>query len=298
MIINMNRRDFIRTSALLSSSVAVPNLFSETNLKGNSPIDISVISGKDPSKNTRLAIETLGGMKKFASRGDRVVLLPNPQGRQKGTSTNPAVVGETVKMCYEAGAAKVTVCSIHGKSRWRATGIIEAVEKAGGEMFYPSGKKDWADVNVPAGKILKKTRVIKMALENDVFIDMPIAKQHDSARFTCNLKNLMGMNDRDDKFHQGSEHLQQCITDLSTLFNPTLCIVDANTILIENGPFGPGNTASPNKVFAGTDMVALDALCCGLISLDPKFVPHIVGAYKLGKGEIDLSKKVIRELEA
>lgn len=298
MKININRRKFIQNSVLMSSAFAVSNLFSDINPKDKSIADISAASSNDPAKNTRAAIKALGGMEKFVSNGDRVVLLPNPQGRQKGTSTNPAVVGETVKMCYEAGAAKVTVCSIHVKSRWRATGIIEAVEKSGGEMFYPSVDKDWANVNVPAGKILKKTRVIKFALENDVFINMPIAKQHGSARFTCNIKNLMGVNDRDNEFHQGSEHLQQCITDLSSLFNPTLCIVDANTILIENGPFGPGNTASPNQVFAGTDMVALDALCCGLISLDPKTVPHIVGAYKLGKGEIDLSKKVIRELKA
>lgn len=298
MNLNMSRREFIQTSAFLGSFASVPKLFSQPNPKDDLQVDISVISGKDPARNARTAIETLGGMKKYVHRGDRVVLLPNPQGRQKGTSTDPSVVGETVKMCYEAGAAKVTVCSIHGKGRWVRTGIVEAVETAGGEMFYPGGEKDWARVSVPAGKILKQTRVIKMALENDVFIDMPIAKQHRSARFTCNLKNLMGINDRDDEFHQGSEHLQQCITDLSSLFNPTLCIVDANTILVENGPFGPGNTKSPNKVFAGKDMVALDALCCSLISLDPNTVPHIVGAHKLGKGEIDLSKKIIRELKA
>ncbi|NOY60186.1 MAG: DUF362 domain-containing protein [Calditrichaeota bacterium] len=298
MSLNVSRRKFIQNSIFLGSSVAAQNLFSSPNLPNNAAVDITAASGNIPAKNARAAVNALGGMKKFVSKGDRVVLLPNPQGRQKGTSTNPHVVGETVKMCYEAGAGKVTVCSIHGIDQWKATGIIQAVKKAGGEMFYPSAEKDWADVSLPAGKILKKTRVIKWALENDVLINIPIAKQHSSARFTCNLKNLMGFNDRDKEFHQGSEHLHRCITDLSTLFNPTLCIVDANTILIENGPFGPGDTASPNKVFAGTDMVAVDALCCGLISLDPETVPHILWASQAGVGEIDLSKKVIREFKA
>jgi uncharacterized protein (DUF362 family) len=126
---------------------------------------------------------------------------------------------------------------------------------------------------------------------------MPIVKQHDSTRITCTLKNLMGFNADNRSFHQGAAHLHQCIVDLASLFRPNLLIVDANTVLAENGPFGPGKVITPKRVVAGTDMVAVDAFCCGLLHISPQEVPHIVDSHELGLGEIDLSGLSVQELK-
>lgn len=292
------RREFLKSTAIISGAFAshiiwpFKKVFAET-----SKPDIAVAKCNKVPKTTRAAIDALGGIKQFVNKGDRVVLLPNPQGRQTGTSTSAEVIAETITMCLEAGAAEVAICSIHGPGRWQHTGVIEATKKAGGIMVYPNSEKDWVRVEIPKGKLLKKTKIIKRAFENDVLINMPIAKHHRSTRFTCNLKNLMGFNDDNNWFHQGEEHLQQSIVDLASIFSPDLNIVDAHTILIENGPFGPGATSSPKRIYAGIDMVAVDALCCGLINLEPRDVGHILGAYKLGLGQIDLSKLTVKELQ-
>lgn len=294
----LSRRDFIKSSTVIGGALSSKLVWPTVKLTAETQnTDIVIAKGENPDKLARAAVDKLGGMKRFVSNGDKVVLLPNPQGRQIGTSTNPHIVAETIKMCLDAGAAEVSVCSIHGPGRWQNTGVIDATKQAGVKMFYPGSDKDWIKVDIPKGKLLKKTTIIKRAIENDVFINMPIAKHHRSARFTCNLKNLMGFNENNSWFHQGQEHLQQSIIDLASIFSPKLCIVDAFTILTENGPFGPGATASPKKVFAGTDMVAMDALCCGLIDINPQNVAHILGAHKLGLGQIELSKLIISNIE-
>jgi uncharacterized protein (DUF362 family) len=286
----LKRRYFLKTAAIASGALTlVPGWAAEKSR-------IAVAQGDDPVANLDAVIEGMGGMEQFVKDGDRVVLLPNPQGRGAGTSTKAELVAGVVTRCLKAGARDVSVCSIHDAARWNPTGIIEAVERAGGKMVYPQSAGDWMEVKVVKGKILKKARIIRRALENDVLINMPIAKQHDSARFTCTLKNLMGFNQDNTSFHNGSAHLQRCIVDLASVFAPDLCIVDASTILIENGPFGPGKTESPNKVFAGTDMVAIDALCCGLIDLAPQDIPHIMDAHRIGLGSIDLSRVRIKTI--
>ena len=62
--------------------------------------------------------------------------------------------------------------------------------------------------------------------------------------------------------------------------------VDATNILVENGPFGPGRLAHPKKAYAGRDMVAVDALCCRLLNVNPMEVLHIKLTQESGLGKI------------
>jgi len=68
-------------------------------------------------------------------------------------------------------------------------------------------------------------------------------------------------------------------------------VVDATTILTENGPGGPGKTARPKKVYAGADMVAMGAICCPLLKLKPTDVAHIMHLDASARGQADVSKK-------
>jgi uncharacterized protein (DUF362 family) len=293
-----NRRGFLKYSAGLAGAIAVKGIYPFRGTVAHAgETDIAVVEGQDPPRMVRWALDLLGGMKRFVKPGDDVVILPNPQGGRPGVSTDGRMVAETIDLCYQAGAANVTVASIHKRERWFAAGIIEEVERTGGKIHFPSSDQDWDEIPVAKGKILKKARIIRKARENDVLINMPIVKQHDSTRITCTLKNLMGFNADNRAFHQGAAHLHQCIVDLATLLKPNLLIVDANRVLAENGPFGPGKMISPRKVMAGTDMVAVDALCCGLLSIDPQEVPHITGSHNIGIGNIDLSGLRVQEVK-
>ena len=163
-------------------------------------------------------------------------------------------------------------------------------------MKYSDSSKDWVTVNVPGGRVRKKVTIIKDAIENDVLINIPVFKDHYATRVTGTLKNLMGLNSDSGSFHQGETYLHQAIVDLASVIPPQLCIVDATTILVENGPFGPGKIAHPKKVYAGTDLVAIHSLCCGLLKISPTDVLHIKLAHESGLGQIHSSEKNIKGL--
>ena len=66
-------------------------------------------------------------------------------------------------------------------------------------------------------------------------------------------------------------------------------MVDATEFVTTNGPAGPGEIARPQKVVAGTDMVAVDTYCAevrGLRSTDVSMIrmaqAHELGTMNLG----------------
>jgi uncharacterized protein (DUF362 family) len=295
----LKRRDFIKQSAAGLAALGAAKPFA---LRSAAPLPekpvIAAIQGESLPRMLARALDPFGGMSQFVRRGDKVVLLPNPQGTRPGVSTNAQLVGELVKLCLDSGAAEAVVATIHSPGRWYATGIIEAVEKAGGKMHYPQSRKDWADISLSEGRRLKKATIIRRAIENDVWINMPVFKQHDSTRVTGTLKNLMGFNSDNSSFHQGDEHLHQSIADLASVFSPKLLVVDAITILVENGPFGPGRTVSPHRVVTATNMVAADAYCCRFLEVGPEDVNHILFAHQMGLGKMTLQGLPIVEARA
>jgi len=163
-------------------------------------------------------------------------------------------------------------------------------------MKDPASDRDWVTVTIPKPRARNEVRVIRGALEADRFINMPIFKQHNYTRVTGCLKNLMGTNHDNWGFHRGDIYLQQAIVDLASLFSPALCLVDATTILAEGGPFGPGRVIHPKKVFAGKDMVGLDALCCDLLKVNPREVLHIQLAQESGMGQMNTAGGAIKNV--
>jgi hypothetical protein len=76
----------------------------------------------DPAVLVQKAMAALGGMKRFISRGDIVVIKPNigwDRTPIHAANTNPKVVAEVVRQAYDAGAKRVIVtdASCHEPSR-------------------------------------------------------------------------------------------------------------------------------------------------------------------------------------
>ena len=118
--------------------------------------DIAVTTGKDPAANTRLAVTMLGGMGRFVKRGSRVVIKPNiltAREPQFGVTTNPEAVAEAVKMCWEAGAASVTVFdhpTAPPRQAYTVSGIQKAVQAADADMKVLSNR-DFERIAIPKG---------------------------------------------------------------------------------------------------------------------------------------------------
>jgi uncharacterized protein (DUF362 family) len=175
-------------------------------------------------------------------------------------------------------------------------GTQAAVERAGGEIRTIQNHDEYRRILVPRGRVLQSVEIASVVLDADVFINMPIAKHHRGSRVTFAIKNLMGINWDRIYFHRTD--LQQTIAELGTAVKHHLVIMDANHVLMSNGPVGPGEVKVANQVIAGVDPVAVDAFTTRLLDLDAGQVPHIQIAHDLGVGEMGLERLTVREFSA
>lgn len=308
----INRRDFFKKSAKIGAAAwgasVLPGvlegprpLYSQTN------VDIAVATGSDYYQNTIKAVEFVGGIKKFVPKGAKVAILPNVQRWHPGTFTKPDIVRALVQMCNEAGAEEVNCLSWLGMNNWEATGLAEVLKEEGANLkLIESEEANFKPVKTVNGKALKEAMIMKEFYNNDVFINMPITKDHAGNKFTGTLKNYMGLNYRVNNrtFHKEGwrevpsdiEFLDICIADLNTIIKPTLNIVDATEFIITNGPMGPGKVIKPQKVVAGLDRVAIDSYCCTLWGLKAEDIYMIKAGSAYGMGQMDLSKVNIKEV--
>jgi uncharacterized protein (DUF362 family) len=274
----MDRRLFLKSSLIAAWGFALGGL-SGKGRAASGGADIAVVEGSDPARQVRAAVDALGGIKRFVKAGERVVLLPNPQWRARGASTNPAIALEVAKLCREAGAASVILTTTYGAGAWGGK-TVRDFEELGVKVLSPEYPADYVTLKVPGGRVRKEVTVIRQAVEGAALINIPVFKHHVYAGISGSIKNIMGINHDNISFHQGEEYLQQAIADLASAVPVRLCVVDATTILADRGPGGPGRVVHPNKVYAGTDMAALDETCCALLEVKPGNVGHIAALRK------------------
>lgn len=312
----ITRRSFIKRGTVLGAvslfGSSVLGLFTGSfgRLFGGKAPDISVVKGSDYFNNTIKAVDLLGGMKRFVPKNAKVAILPNSQRNNPGVYTNPEIVKAVIRMCKQAGAAEVNCLTWLPDKIWKDTGLIEAVKSEGANLVVADMKDEsqFKPVPVPKGKALKEARIMGEFFKNDVFITIPISKDHAGNKFTATLKNMMGLNSpkSNRSFHKKDwstnpdsvAFLDQCIADLNTVLKPDLCIVDSTKFITTNGPFGPGKLAEPQEIVAGTDRVAVDSYCCGLLNLKPEEIFMIRRAQEHGIGQMDLSKLTIKKVTA
>lgn len=293
----MERRDFLKATAgaaaVYAISPASPLFPQET-----SP-DLAVVKDGEPSALVRRAVEELGGMSRFVSKGDVVVLKPNISWDRvpaQAATTNPDVVREVVRLCVEAGAKKVKIFdrTLNEPRRcYKRSGIEEAGKEAGADVTHIYDPK-FKNVRFPDGELIKMWPVYEDVLEADRIINLPIAKHHSIGGVSLGMKNYMGwLGDNRGKWHRDFDTK---IVDLSTLLKADLTILDAYRILLRNGPSG-GNLADVEErktVAAGTDPVAMDSFGVSLFGQDPSEKPFLVQARDRGLGRIDLEKLTVK----
>ncbi len=202
------RREFLKKS--LTTGLAVggslflgrpENLLAKTAATG-AP-DLVAVKNGAPDAMFNQAIGMMGGMKKFVKKGQTVVVKPNigwAKAPEIGANTNPLLVKSIVEHCFGAGAKKVYVfdnvaASSYGIAHkcYKESGIEDAAKSAGALVAPGDDEKYYQQVTIPGGKGLTSTKVHELILEADVFINVPILKNHRYTHQTIAMKNLMGV---------------------------------------------------------------------------------------------------------
>ncbi|SPQ01808.1 conserved hypothetical protein [Candidatus Sulfobium mesophilum] len=261
---------------------------------------LAVVHGLNAEKMVRAAIEKIGGMGRFVSPGDRVLLKPNAawdRQPEQAANTSPAVVSAVVKLCLEARASEVWVTDIPVNDPYRCfarSGIEDAVKRAGGKIRLTT-ENDFVLTDL-RGESLKVWPVSAFYHQADKLINLPVVKHHSLSKCTMAMKNLYGsLGGQRNRLHQD---INSSIADLASAIRPTLTVMDATRVLKRNGPTG-GNLSDvsiENTVIAGVDMVAIESYGLRFLDLKVGDIPFILMAEKKGIGISDWKSLNVAEI--
>jgi uncharacterized protein (DUF362 family) len=260
---------------------------------------MTVVQGGEPRALVQRALEDLGGMSRFVGRQDVVVLKPNiawDRTPEQAANTNPDVVAEVVRQCWQAGAKRVIVTDVscnEARRCFQRSGIQAAARAEGAEVILPDPEL-YREVDL-GGVVLKSWPVFTPFLEADKIINLPIAKHHGLVGVTLGMKNWYGiLGGQRNRLHQ---QIHQSLADLANFMLPTVTLMDCYRILLRNGPTG-GNledVALKKTMVASVDPVALDAYVAKAYwNLDPEHLPYLEMAAARGLGTVDFDKLQVK----
>jgi len=261
---------------------------------------IGETSNYDVKELTRKTFEAAGGISKFISKGDVVVVKPNiswARQPEMAASTNPYVMEAVVELCQEAGAQKVRIAdnTIHDARRCFAlTGAGMVAKNTGADLIYP--RSSLMRRMKLQGNRLDIWPVFVPLVEADKVINLPVAKHHSLSSLTLGMKNWIGaVGGRRNKLHQD---IHLTIVDLAQFFKPTLTLIDGIRIMTRNGPSG-GSTADvvqKNTLILSDDPVAADAGAARWFGRKPQQIGFIKLGQKWGLGTHDFQKLVQKKV--
>ena len=249
------------------------------------------------------ALELIGGIERYVKPGDRVLLKINlltGDVPEKAVTTHPAIVRAMIHQVKAAGGIpQVGDCSgYEGASNpkryfaaCRSSGIMQVCEEEKVELLHLSAES--VDAKNASGRVFKSFILSKQVLHADVLISLPKLKTHGLTLFTGGVKNnfgcVTGLNKA--KMHlraQDPETFSQMLVDLLGTVRPDLTVMDAVVGMEGNGPSN-GSPKKVNAILASKDPVALDAVACKMVGIEPFMVPSTRLAHEQGIGIGDIS---------
>ncbi len=235
----------------------------------------------------------LGGLEKFVSPGDTVLLKPNfiaPRHRRCATQTDPAVILETARLLKDFGARPF----VGDSPAWG--NVSSCIRKL--KLEGPLKKLD-----VPVKQLNKPVKckigteqtvvgISSAALDADVIINLPKFKAHQQLIATFAVKNMFGAVTGKKKaywhFARGASSHDFCkfLIEVYRFLNPALTIVDG--ILAMDGP-GPirGRARKLGVLVGSADPIACELVCARLVKVDANSLPIVQAARGLGFGPSD-----------
>lgn len=238
-------------------------------------------------------MDALGGMAAVIKPGETVLVKPNlfsPHSPEDAVTTHPELVRQVVRLCFEAGAARVWVgdspAGTHPDAAlWSQTGMSDAIAGTRAEL------KSW---HVRQKSISCGTEVLAVPEwfpEVDAVISLAKLKTHCLTTMTCALKNVYGIVSGEAKAQFHTKYpsplaMSGFLVNVFAALRPRLTIADAVVAMEGNGP-ARGTPLRVGVLLASRDAVALDAVACTPLRITPQTVPMIRLASEAGLGKID-----------
>jgi uncharacterized protein (DUF362 family)/Pyruvate/2-oxoacid:ferredoxin oxidoreductase delta subunit len=228
-------------------------------------------------------IEQVGGMASVLKGAKIAILKPNfvaGRGAETGSTTSFALlkaVAEEVQACR----AEPVLCEMPGtefdrEATYTILGLEQFCQEHGIRILRidPEGnEQDWVPVQPAGAKKLRRFHVPRI-LNEACLINLPVLKTHVVSTMTLGMKNPMGILPRPDRRSMHTFGIDQSIVDMNLGIKPDLTIIDGSVGQDGEGPLY-GDRADLQVLVAGHDSLAVDLVCCQLVGVKPRDIPHL-----------------------
>jgi uncharacterized protein (DUF362 family) len=138
------------------------------------------------------------------------------------------------------------------------------------------------------GRLRDSVFVPQSVTSADFFVNCPKFKGHPWTTVTFSMKNYIGIQDDRHRMIDHHHRLNAKVVDLQHVIQPDFIALDG--IVAGQGAMLTPIPFDLQLVVMGDNQVALDAVCCTIIGVDPGTVEHIRSAHEHGLGPIDLAE--------
>lgn len=261
-----------------------------------SPFDFSEDSLDSVTKFVKKVVYASYDFKSLVA-GKTVLIKPNlvrPIPHKVCTITDPRVIYSVALLTCEAGAAKVTVgekpgWKLSARSVFKAIKIEELLKDLGVKTCY-FDEDEHVEVNIPKARVFDRIKVPRTVVESDIMINVPKIKTHMHTVVSLGIKNLYGITLDEQRLLYHRNDLNYKLVDILRLKAPSLTVTDGIWPAEGQAPHYGETVKDFNVILAGKDVVAVDAVSCSIMGIDPFEVDTIRIAHMEGLGCGDLSK--------
>jgi uncharacterized protein (DUF362 family)/NAD-dependent dihydropyrimidine dehydrogenase PreA subunit len=236
-------------------------------------------------------LDLLGGMANFIQPGEKIVLKPNVlvgAAPVKLVSPHPLVFKAVARL-----AQAITPNLTYGDSpafgkpagHMRKTGLAQCAQALSIPLAdFENGR----EIQFKDSPFIKHFVLANGVLNADGLISISKFKTHQLTRITGPIKNQFGCvpGPLKAEFHiklPNALDFAKMLVVLNLYIRPRLYVVDGITAMEGNGPRN-GDPVNMNVLLFSQDPVALEAVMCRLIDLDPEHVPTLKPGREWGLG--------------
>jgi uncharacterized protein (DUF362 family)/Pyruvate/2-oxoacid:ferredoxin oxidoreductase delta subunit len=217
-------------------------------------------------------------------KGAKIAILkPNfvaGRGAETGSTTSFALLKAVAEEVQACGAEPV-LCEMPGtefdrEATYTILGVEQFCQERGIRILRidPEGnEQDWVPVQPAGAKKLRRFHVPRI-LNEACLINLPVLKTHVVSTMTLGMKNPMGILPRPDRRSMHTFGIDQSIVDMNLGIKPDLTIIDGSVGQDGEGPLY-GDRADLQVLVAGHDSLAVDLVCCQLVGVKPRDIPHL-----------------------
>ena len=240
--------------------------------------------------------------------GQQVLLKPNllsPRKPEDAVTTHPEVIRAVGRAALEAGCEVslgdsppfagqnpdkyARLCTI--------TGVADVASELGLDIVrFETASRT---VHHSAGRYYKSFEIAEAVAASQLLVSISKLKTHGLTAFTGAVKNVFGCipGVRKGLFHvqaaEDRETFAQMLVDLLAVVGPRVNIMDAVIAMEGEGP-NNGRPKQIGLILASTDPVALDAVACKIVGIEPLSIETTRLAAEQGLGCADLGQIDIR----